>query len=168
MDSNNTVWIVVAAVAAIIVIALIVFLARQSRNKRRAAEADRIREEVHHDSQRVQRQATLVEETEAKARAAQAEADAKAAEAARLAETAAGRRDALTSSQQNLDERREHADKLDPRTRRSDTDVTAEDNGVVTGGRHSSHDGQRDGYHDGVARDTGRDTHRVSPDVTRN
>ena len=125
MDSNNTVWIVVAVVVAIIVIAAIVFAARKAQHRRRVQESDRIREEVHSDSQRVQRQAALVEETEAKARAAKAEADAKAAEAARLAGTAAGRRDALTHSQEDIDARREHADRIDPRTGR-DTDETAE------------------------------------------
>ncbi|MGE4363694.1 MAG: hypothetical protein AB7E41_16065, partial [Mycolicibacterium sp.] len=69
MDTNNVVWIVIAAVVAIIVIGVIVFLARRARNQRRAQEADRIREEVHLDSRRVQRQASIVEETEAKARA---------------------------------------------------------------------------------------------------
>lgn len=114
MDTNNVVWIVIAAVVALLAVGVVVFLARRARNQRRAQEADRIREEVHHDSRRVQRQASIVEETEARARAAQAEAEAKAAEAARLAETASSRRDALNSSQQHLDARREHADSLDP------------------------------------------------------
>jgi uncharacterized protein HemX len=152
MDTNTVVWIVVAVVA-IILIGAVVFAGRKSRNRRRAQEADRIREEVHHDTQRVERQATIVEETEAKARAAQAEAEAKAAEAARLADTAASRRDALSSSQEHLDERRQHADKLDPRVKHDDTN------------------GQKD-VRDGVGEDTAgqqnyrnADAERMRPDL---
>lgn len=119
MDTNTVVWIVVAVVA-IVLIGAVVFAGVKSRNRRRVQEADRIREEVQHDTQRVERQASIVQETEAKARAAQAEAEAKAAEAARLADTATSRRDALTSSQEHLNERRQHADKLDPRVKHDD------------------------------------------------
>ncbi len=47
--------------------------------------------------------------------------EAKAAEAARLADTASTRRDALSSSQDELASRREHADKLDPRVKSDGT-----------------------------------------------
>lgn len=119
---NNVVWIVIAALIALVVIGVVVMMALRTRNRRRVQEADRIREEVHHDTKRVERQATLVEETEAKARAAQAEAEAKAAEAARLADAASTRRDALSGAQEHLNARREHADTLDPRS----TDDTAD------------------------------------------
>jgi biopolymer transport protein ExbB/TolQ len=120
---NNVVWIVIAALIALVVIGVVVMLALRTRNRRRVQEADRIREEVHHDTKRVERQASLVEETEAKARAAQAEAEAKAAEASRLADAASTRRDALNGAQEHLNARREHADKLDPRS----TDDVADD-----------------------------------------
>ncbi|WP_260759032.1 hypothetical protein [Mycobacterium sp. SMC-4] len=115
---DNSVWIIVAVVVALIVLGLVVFLANKTRHRRRADEADRIRQEVAEDSHRVDRQATLAQEAEAKARAAQAEADAKAAEAARLADTAASRRDTLNSAREHIDSRLSEADKLDPRVGR--------------------------------------------------
>ena len=132
MDSNSVLWIVIAAVVAIAVIAVVVFFTRKAGNRCKQQQADQLRAEVEHDSARVNRQASLVEEAEAKARAAQAEAEAKAAEASRLADTASTRRDALSSSQDELASRRAHADKLDPRvksdgTRKDgETDLTAE------------------------------------------
>ena len=127
MDSNNVVWIVVAVLVALVVIGLVVFAARKAGNKRRVQQADRIREEVDQESLRVEKRAALLEETEAKARAAKAEADVKAAEAARLADTAATHRNAVTSSREDLAARRDHADELDPRVTR-DAEVADEVN----------------------------------------
>lgn len=163
MDTN-VIWIIVAVVAALIVLGIIVALARKSRNRRRAVEADRIREEVHHDTRRVERQASLVEETEAKARAAKAEAEvkaaeaeAKAAEAARLADTASSRRDALTSSQEHIEARRQHADKLDPRHRNADqADAAGHNRGDV---------GDNLNAPTGVTTHRDDTTHTVGPDT---
>ncbi|MGE2729155.1 hypothetical protein ACQI4F_06740 [Mycolicibacterium vaccae] len=118
---DNTVWIIVAVVAALIVLGVVVFLAGKARHRRRAEEADRIRQEVAEDSRRVDRQATLAQEAEARARAAQAEADAKAAEAARLSDSAASRRETLDSAREHINSRLSEADKLDPRVGRDGT-----------------------------------------------
>jgi FtsZ-interacting cell division protein ZipA len=115
MDNTMT-WIIVAVVA-IVVIAVVALLARNARNRRRHVHAERIREEVDHETPRVQKREAFADETEAKARAAKAEAEAKAAEAARLEQTAAAHRDAATTSREELDARREHADNLDPKRR---------------------------------------------------
>ncbi|MGE2835988.1 hypothetical protein [Mycobacterium sp. SMC-4] len=119
---DNTVWIIVAVVVALIVLGLVVFMAGKARHRRRAEEADRIRHEVAEDSRRVDRQAALAQEAEARARAAQAEADAKAAEAARLADTAASRRETADSAREHVNSRLTEADKLDPRVGNNKTD----------------------------------------------
>lgn len=112
MATNTMIWIIVAIVVAIGVVAVLAFLAR---NRRRHAQAERIREEVGQESQRVEKRQAFADETQAKARAAKAEAEVKAAEAARLEETAASHREAATTSREELDARREHADALDPK-----------------------------------------------------
>ena len=112
MASNTMIWIIVAVVVAIGVVAVLAILAR---NKRRHTQAERIREEVGRDTQRLEKREAFAEETEAKARAAQAEAEAKAAEAARLEGTAASHRDGATTTREELDARRERADALDPK-----------------------------------------------------
>lgn len=112
MASNTMIWIIVAIVVAIGVVAVLGFLAR---NRRRHAQAERIREEVGQESQRVEKREAFADETQAKARAAKAEAEVKAAEAARLEETAASHREAATTSREELDTQRERADALDPK-----------------------------------------------------
>jgi hypothetical protein len=116
---STTAWIIIAVVAVLVILA-IAFLVRGATHRRRAVQADRIREEVREEDQRLQRREAITAETEAKARAAQAEAEAKAAEAARLQDRAASHRVEVDSSREKLDERREHADSLDPRTKRDD------------------------------------------------
>ena len=82
-----------------------------------------MREELTTHVQKVDKRQALADETAAKARAAEAEAEAKAAEAARLKEQAAGRHDAVAASREDIEERRRHADRLDPKTRVDDEDV---------------------------------------------
>ena len=120
--NSTAVWIVVAVVA-VIVLAGLVFAARSRRNQRRHVEAEEMREELTTHSQRVDKRQALADETAAKARAAEAEAEAKAAEAARLKEQAAGHHDAVAASREDIEDRRRHADRLDPKTRVDDEDV---------------------------------------------
>ena len=120
--NSTAVWIVVAVVAVIVLVGL-VFAARSRRNQRRHVEAEQMREELTTHSQKVDKRQALADETAAKARAAEAEAEAKAAEAARLKEQAAGRHDAVAASREDIEERRRHADRLDPKTRVDDEDV---------------------------------------------
>ncbi len=120
--NSTAVWIVVAVVA-VIVLAGLVFAARSRRNQRRHVEAEQMREELTTHIQKVDKRQALADETAAKARAAEAEAEAKAAEAARLKEQAAGRHDAVAASREDIEERRRHADRLDPKTRVDDEDV---------------------------------------------
>jgi hypothetical protein len=120
--NSTAVWIVVAVVA-VIVLAGLVFAARSRRNQRRHVEAEQMREELNTHVQKVDKRQALADETAAKARAAEAEAEAKAAEAARLKEQAASRHDAVAASREDIEERRRHADRLDPKTRVDDEDV---------------------------------------------
>ena len=120
--NSTAVWIVVAVVA-VIVLAGLVFAARSRRNQRRHVEAEQMREELTTHTQRVDKRQALADETAAKARAAEAEAEAKAAEAARLKEQAAGHHDAVAASREDIEDRRRHADRLDPKTRVDDEDV---------------------------------------------
>lgn len=120
MATNTVIWIVVAVVAALLLIAVLAMMARKRRNQRRHHEAERIREDVQDRHQRIEKRAVVAEQAEAKARAAAAEADAKAAEAKRLRDVAATHHEAVTTTRQELDERRKLADELDPHTPKTD------------------------------------------------
>jgi hypothetical protein len=111
MESNAIVWIVVAVVAIVV----IAFVAWTVRNSRRRAEAQRLRGEIGHRSEHLEKREAVAAETEARARAAKAEAEAKAAEAARLENTARTHREAVNTSRDELDAHRERVDKLDPK-----------------------------------------------------
>ncbi len=89
-------------------------------------EAERIRSEVEEESAQVARREALAEETAAKARAAKAEAEVKAAEAARLEERALSHRSSVESANDDLEERRAHADHIDPRVKTDKTDDAAQ------------------------------------------
>ncbi len=142
MDRNAMVWIIVAVVA-IVVIALVAFVVR---NSRRRAEAERLRSEIGERTQHLERREAVATETEAKAKAAQAEAEAKAAEAARLQNTARTHREAVTTSREELDARRERVDELDPKGSTGEPAPGKADevraDGSTTDQRHS-HDRQR-------------------------
>jgi cbb3-type cytochrome oxidase maturation protein len=114
MATSTIVWIVIAVVAAVLVLAALTWAGRSRRNHKLHGEAERIRGEVEQESDRVGRRAALADETAAKARAAKAEAEVKAAEAARLDERAQSHRSSVETSRDDLDERRAHADSIDP------------------------------------------------------
>ena len=122
MATNTTLWIVVAIVAAVLVLGALAWAGRNRRNRKLHGEAERIRGEVEQESAQVARREALAEETAAKARAAKAEADVKAAEAARLEERALSHRSSVDTSRDDLDERRAHADSIDPRVKADKTD----------------------------------------------
>jgi nitrogen fixation-related uncharacterized protein len=122
MASNTTLWIVIAVVAAVLVLGVLVWAGRSRRNQKLHGEAQRIRTEVEQESAQVARREALADETAAKARAAKAEAEAKAAEAARLEERAQSHRSSVDSARDDLDERRAHADSIDPRVKADNTD----------------------------------------------
>ena len=114
----------IAMIGVLVVLVLILgfaFIARSARDKKRRAEADRIRDEAREEGNRVEKREAIAAETEAKARAAAAEAEAKAAEAKRLSERAATHRDGAASSREELDAQWQRADELDPR-RKDDVD----------------------------------------------
>lgn len=128
MDSRAVVWIVVAVVV-VLVIAAIAFAARNKRNQRKHVEAERIREDLTTHTAKVDKREALAAETAARARAAEAEAEAKAAEAARLKDQANSHHHAVAESREDIEARREHADRLDPKTRVGDErDQAAEPN----------------------------------------
>jgi predicted Holliday junction resolvase-like endonuclease len=112
---NTMIWIIIA-VGVIVVIGVVALLARNARNQRRHVQAEHLREEIDHESHRVEKREALAEETAAKARAAKAEAEAKA----RLQHNADTHREAVTSTREDLDARREHADTIDPKTTRDE------------------------------------------------
>jgi hypothetical protein len=120
MASSTIVWIVVAVIALLVVIAIAAGLARKQRERSRIAKSDVIREQVRQDSVDVERREALARETAARARAAEAEAEAKAAEAERLKSHADKHFSHATDARSDLEERRLHADALDPRV--TDTD----------------------------------------------
>jgi FtsZ-interacting cell division protein ZipA len=122
MASNTTLWIVIAVVAAVLVLGVLVWAGRSRRNRKLHGEAQRIRTEVEQESAQVARREALADETAAKARAAKAEAEAKAAEAARLEERAQSHRSSVASARDDLDERRAHADTIDPRVKTDKAD----------------------------------------------
>jgi hypothetical protein len=126
MATSNTVWIVVAVIVAILVIGALAWAARSRRNTKLHGEAERIRGEVEQDSVQVARREALADETAAKARAAKAEAEAKAAEARRLEQRAESHRSSVESSRGDLDERRAHADSIDPRVKADKSDELEE------------------------------------------
>jgi FtsZ-interacting cell division protein ZipA len=139
MASNTVIWIVIAAIVAIVLIALAVLITQKATQRRRRLEARNIRQEVQADTTRVEKREALAEETASKARAAQAEAEAKAAEAARLEQRAAAHREQTATSRDELRQRAEHADTLDPTPSDSETrqqDATSET--VETEGRHEA------------------------------
>jgi FtsZ-interacting cell division protein ZipA len=111
MDRNAMVWIIIAVVAIVV----IAFVGWTIRNSRRRAEAERLRGEIGHRTEHLEKREVVAAETEAKAKAAQAEAEAKAAEAARLQNTAQSHRDAVNTSRDELDAHRERVDQLDPK-----------------------------------------------------
>lgn len=111
MESNAVVWIVVAVVAIVV----IAFVAWTVRNSRRRAEAERLRGEIGHQTEHLEKREAVAAETEARAKAAMAEAEAKAAEAARLENTARTHREAVDTSRDELEAHRERVDKLDPK-----------------------------------------------------
>jgi hypothetical protein len=92
----------------------LILLARNQQTKKRRLEADRLRGELETESQQVDKRQALAEETAAKARAAEAEAEAKAAEARRLHERASSHQDTAATHREDLDERRQHIDRIDP------------------------------------------------------
>jgi hypothetical protein len=111
---------VVAFIALIVVIAVAAMLARTQRERSRIAKSDEIREQVRQDSVEVERREALARETAARARAAEAEAEAKAAEAQRLKSHADKHFGHATDARSDLEERRSHADALDPRVKDAD------------------------------------------------
>ena len=74
---TTTTWIIVAVVAVLIFV-LLAFVARGANHRRHRVQADRIREDVHEQSERVDKREAVASETEAKARAAKERDDAKA------------------------------------------------------------------------------------------
>jgi len=121
MATSTTVLIIVAAVAAVLLIAGLIWVARNSRNRQRHVEADKIREDARHETLLVNQQEALADETAAKARAAQAEADVNAAQASGLQQQAAVHRGEAGTSRDHLNEQWDRADTLDPASPASDT-----------------------------------------------
>jgi predicted membrane-bound mannosyltransferase len=144
MATNTVTWIVVAAVVVLLLILVAAFVGRSVRDKKRRAEAGRIREEVRVESSRVEKREAIAAETEARARAAQAEAEAKAAEAARLQDRAATHREHVDTSREELEARRERADQLDPRNTdpRNTTDERVGDDGEIVQETQADHEAQ--------------------------
>lgn len=114
---STNMWIVIAAVAALLLIAVLVVVVSRARSQHRHRQAQQIREQARTESVGVDRRAALADETAAQARAAQAEADVKAAEAARLREQATQHESEAAAARERLEQRWNHADRIDPKTR---------------------------------------------------
>lgn len=125
MTTTTIVVIVAVALAALLILGALVWVARNKRNQHRHVEAETIRDQARVDDRHVTQREALAEETAAKARAAQAEADVKTAQAKGLQQQAAGHRSEATASRDDLNERFDHADTLDPATPASDLQRSA-------------------------------------------
>ncbi|BAX94674.1 hypothetical protein [Mycobacterium shigaense] len=122
---STSTWIVITVVAAVLLIVAVVTAIYRTRS-RRHRQAEEIREQARLESANVDRREALAHETAARARAAQAEAEVKAAEAARLQERAAEHQSEASASREQLQQRWDHADKIDPKSgkqRRDGTDT---------------------------------------------
>lgn len=113
---DNAVWIVIAVIAALALTAALLWAGRRKRATQRRAEADEIRQRLRHEDAEVRQRESVAVETEARARAATAEADAKSAEAERLHNAAELHRTEVTASREQLTQRHQQADALDPRS----------------------------------------------------
>jgi uncharacterized protein HemX len=134
MTTTTIAVIVVIALAALLLLAALVVLGRNKRNQHRRAEAETIRDQAREETRHVTQREALAEETAAKARAAQAEADIKTAQAKGLAQQAAGHRSEAVTSRDDLNERFDRADALDPTTAASDTRSATHDEPQPTTG----------------------------------
>ena len=63
MSTNTVVMIVVAVVVVLLLILGLSFAARSARDKKRRAEADRIRDEAREESTRVEKREAIAAET---------------------------------------------------------------------------------------------------------
>jgi FtsZ-interacting cell division protein ZipA len=134
MVTSTTVLIIVAAVAAVLLIAGLIWVARNSRNRQRHVEAEKIRDDARHETLLVKQQEALADETAAKARAAQAEADVNAAQASGLQQQAAVQRGEAVTSRDHLNKQWDRADTLDPASPASDTRAAVHDEPQPTAG----------------------------------
>jgi NADH dehydrogenase/NADH:ubiquinone oxidoreductase subunit G len=116
---STVVWIVIVVVALLLIAAIVAVVGR-AIHQRRTRKAERIREDVRHDAAKIERREAIAQETAAKARAAQAEADVKTAEAARLQERADDHQHQVTTAREELDEKWQRADRLDPQAKSGD------------------------------------------------
>lgn len=114
MSDTNTLWVIIAVVVAIAAIVAVAMIARKKRTQSRRDEAQRLRTDLDSEDRQVAQRQALADETDARARAAAAEAEAKAAEARRLSERASTHQQTVESHREDLDERRKHADRIDP------------------------------------------------------
>jgi FtsZ-interacting cell division protein ZipA len=112
---NNAVWIVIAVIAALVLIAALLWAGGRKRAARHRNEAEEIREQLRHEDAEVRSRESIAVETEARARAAAAEADAKSAEAERLHDAAQAHRSDVIASREQLAQRHQQAEALDPR-----------------------------------------------------
>ena len=134
---NNTttiVLVVVLALAALLLLAAFFVLGRNKRNQHRHAEAETIRDQAREEDRHVTQREALAEETAAKARAAQAEADIKTAQAKGLQQQAAGHRNEAVTSRDDLNERFDRSDALDPATAAAETRASTHDEPQPTTG----------------------------------
>lgn len=115
MDTTRTVWIVVVVLAALVVIALVFWGGHRQRETHRRAQGEEMREQLRRDHIEVTHRESIIAEHDARARAAQAEADAKAAEARRLKSAADADRGEVRASREELEQRRQHVESIDPR-----------------------------------------------------
>jgi FtsZ-interacting cell division protein ZipA len=122
--TTTTIVIVAVALAALLLLGALAWVARNKRNQHRHTEAETIRDQAREDDRDVTQREALAEETAAKARAAQAEADIKTAQAKGLAQQADGHRSEAAASREDLNERFDHADALDPATPTSEPQRT--------------------------------------------
>lgn len=123
MDTTSVIWIVVIVVA-LVVVGLVFWNGRRQRDAYRRAQAEELREQLRHEDTEVRQRESVAAEGRARARAAKAEADAKAVEAERLINAADTDHSAAAAAREQLEQRRQQVDSLDPSAPQRDADTS--------------------------------------------
>jgi len=110
--TNTTVMIVAAAVAALLLGGMLAGVVYKTRTRQRHVNGEPIHDQAEENARYVRHQEALADESAVKAHAAQVEVDIKTARARRLQRQAAVDRSEATTSQDKLNELRDHTDKL--------------------------------------------------------
>ena len=112
MATNTTVLIVVAAMAALLFAGMYTGVAFKTRTQQRHGKGATIRDQAEQNARQIRYQEALADEFAVKAYAARVEVDIKTARVCRLQRQEAVHRSEAAACRDQLNEQRNHADKL--------------------------------------------------------